>query len=479
MFDSVRTRLTLWHTGVLALVLIGFSLAVYALLSRSLYRRLDDDLRTTVKEMEFSLADDIGAGEAETKAAADGLYEHIGPRQSAAIFDAAGRLIAENPSVTDIHARLPAPGSIPADPSDAARLYTIPSPGSAGRRVAVQRITVGNPGKTYLMVVDHPLDGVANQLKTIRLVFYLAIPVALLFAGLSGWFLARRSLAPVVDMMERARQISAENLEQRLPIANPHDELGRLASTFNALLVRLDDSFAAQRRFMADASHELRTPLSVMQTATGVTLAQSTRDESEYREGLRVIDEQVRRLTKIVQEMFTLARADAGGLELHHSNFYLDEMILETSRAAEILAIRKDVKIAVGRLSETPYRGDEGLLRQMLLNLLDNAIKHTLPGGSVSLKLQQHASQYEIIVSDTGLGIPLEAQSHIFERFYHVDKARSRNETTEDSGGAGLGLSIAKWIAEAHRGALKLQHSDQTGTTFVASLPVPSLPVTS
>lgn len=479
MFDSVRTRLTLWHTGVLALVLIGFSLAVYALLSRSLYGRLDEDLRTTVKEMGFSLADDIGAGEAETKAAADGLYEHIGPRQSAAIFDAAGRLIAENPSSSDFHAQLPAPDSIPADLADAARLYTIPSPDSAGRRVAVQRITVGNPGKTYLMVVDHPLDGVANQLKTIRLVFYLAISVALLFAGLSGWFLARRSLAPVVDMMERARQISAENLEQRLPIANPHDELGRLASTFNALLVRLDDSFAQQRRFMADASHELRTPLSVMQTATGVTLAQSTRDESEYREGLRVIDEQVRRLTKIVQEMFTLARADAGGLELHHSNFYLDQMILETSRAAEILAIRKDVKIAVGRLSETPYRGDEGLLRQMLLNLLDNAIKHTLPGGSVSLKLQQHASQYEIIVSDTGLGIPLEAQSHIFERFYHVDKARSRNETTEDSGGAGLGLSIAKWIAEAHRGALKLQHSDQTGTTFVASLPVPSLPVTS
>jgi len=125
---------------------------------------------------------------------------------------------------------------------------------------------------------------------------------------------------------------------------HPHDELGRLAATFNALLVRLDDSFAQQRRFMADASHELRTPLSVMQTATGVTLAQSTRDESEYREGLRVIDEQVRRLTKIVQEMFTLARADAGGQELHHSNFYLDEMILETSRAAEILAIRKDVK---------------------------------------------------------------------------------------------------------------------------------------
>lgn len=471
MFDSVRTRLTLWHTGVLALVLICFSLAVYALLSRSLYSRLDDDLRTTVKEMGFSLADDIGSGQAETQAAADGLYEHIGPRQAAAIFDAEGRLIAENPALGEFHAQLPASESISADQP---RLYTIPGQGSAERRVAVQRITVENAGKTYLIVVDHPLDVVANQLKTIRLVFYLAISVALIFAGLSGWFLARRSLAPVVDMMERARQISAENLGQRLPIANPHDELGRLASTFNALLIRLDDSFAAQRRFMADASHELRTPLSVMQTATDVTLAQSTRDESEYREGLRVIDEQVRRLTKIVQEMFTLARADAGGLALHYNDFYLDEMILETSRTAEVLAMRKDVKVALGKLTETPYRGDEGLLRQMLLNLLDNAIRHTLPGGSVSLKLQQHDSQYEIIVSDTGRGIPLEAQSHIFERFYHVDKARSRDKPTEDSGGAGLGLSIARWIAEAHRGALKLQHSDQTGTTFVASLPVNS-----
>lgn len=315
MFDSIRTRLTLLHVVTLALVLICFSVVVYVLLSRHLYSRLDSDLQSTVNETGLSLTNDLNHSQTETEAASFALDEHIGPRQAAAIFDSEGRLISENPALGNIHATLPSPDSIP---TEQARLYTIPVPGSAERRVAVQRIKHGDAGRSYLIVVSRPLDRVTNELKTIRLILSLAVLVALLLAGGGGWFVARRSLAPVMDMMEQARRISAENLEERLPIANPHDELGRLASTFNELLARLNESFRQQRRFMADASHELRTPLSVMQTATGVTLKKENRHEIEYRDALRIIDEQVRRLTRIVEEMFTLARSDAGDRSLQY-----------------------------------------------------------------------------------------------------------------------------------------------------------------
>jgi heavy metal sensor kinase len=471
MLDSVRVRLTLWHVGVLALVLVVFSISVYALLARSLYARLDDDLRTTLQETGISLGREVAAGEPEAKAAADVLDEHIGPRQAAAIFDEHGQLLADNPALSGLHAQLPTQVSATSEP----QLYTTASTepaNQAGRRVAVERIVLAKTGKAYVFVISQPLDVVTNELRTIRYVLGVAVLVALGLAGFGGWFLAQHSLAPIVEMTARAQRISAENLEQRLPLANPRDELGRLAATFNELLARLDDSFAQQRRFMADASHELRTPISVLRTATGVTLEQAERNVAEYREALKVIDEQARRLTRIVEDMFMLARADAGERQLQQHNFDLGELLWEAARAAEVLATRKGVELDIHSLPQTPYRGDEGLLRQMLLNLLDNAIKHTPPGGRVRVELERLPAAYAIIVADTGSGIPAEAHSHIFERFYRVDKARSRTSMTEINGGAGLGLAIAKWIAEAHDGRLELQSSGASGTTFVASLPV-------
>jgi signal transduction histidine kinase len=272
-------------------------------------------------------------------------------------------------------------------------------------------------------------------------------------------------------MSDRAHKISAENLSQRLPVANPRDELGKLAGTFNELLARLDTSFSQQRRFMADASHELRTPLSVIRTSAEVTLGRENRDEPEYRDALKIIDEQVKRLSHIVEDMFTLSRADVGRRALTVTDFYLDELILETARAATILGARKEVRIETLEMGEIPFRGDEGLLRQMLLNLLDNAVKYTPAGGFVRVKVEQSEARYRILVEDSGLGIPEREQELIFERFYRVDKARS-GTAESDGWGAGLGLSIARWIAQAHGGDLVLQHSDDTGSTFCATLPM-------
>jgi heavy metal sensor kinase len=290
-------------------------------------------------------------------------------------------------------------------------------------------------------------------------------------AGLGGWFLARKSLAPVVSMAESARRIGSENLNLQLPVANPRDELGKLATTFNELLARLNAAFKQQRQFMADASHELRTPLSVMHMAAGVTLKQPHRDEAEYREAIEMLNEQTRRLSRIVKDMFILARADAGRYPLTKSTLYLDDLLQEVAHAGTLLAPDKKVTVLVENSLEATFYGDEDLLRQMILNLVDNAIKYTPPGTLINLSLVRQQHDYQITVSDDGPGIPNEAKSRIFERFYRVDKARSRSVETDS--GAGLGLAIARWIAEAHDGSLELTHTDPSGTTFLIKLPMP------
>jgi heavy metal sensor kinase len=474
MFDSVRVRLTVWYVGVLAVVLVGFSVVLYVMVARSLYEELDDDLHLALEAVTVRLSRDLADNKSERQAALDAVNEVTTRRaDGAAIYDAAGKLLAEQPEQGDARPRLPAGASVSAEDIFYATMTHRAGGSTVSRRVAARRVHLDENGADYLLIVNESFDPLEGGLGAIRDLLYIAIPGALLISGLGGWFLTRQSLAPVVSMSERARRISAENLEQRLPVINPRDELGRLAATFNELLSRLDESFSYQRRFMADASHELRTPLSVMRTATGVTLEREGRTEIEYRDALKIIDEQARRLSHIVEDMFTLARSDVGRQGLRQSDFYLDELIMEVARAGEVLASRKGVEISVAPAVETPFHGDEGLLRQMLLNLLDNSVKHTPAGGSVSVRLERENGHHAITVSDTGAGIPPEAQSKIFERFYRVDKARSRAEAAQGAmSGAGLGLSIARWIAEAHGGQLVLKSSGETGSTFVASLPV-------
>ena len=475
MLDSVRTRLTLWYVGVLALALIVFSAGVYLLLARNLHHRVDETLRASAQSIAISLVRERAEGETEAEAAHSTVEELHLLNQAMAIFNFEGRLIEEKNTLGNVHARLPALDSIP---DDNLRLYTEPGEDDEGQRVAARRVKIGDTDAPYLIVVSQPLKTVTEELEMLRRVFLIAVPLALLLAGLGGFFLARKSLAPVVAMSERARQISAENLEMRLPVANPRDELGQLAATFNELLSRLDSSFSLQRQFMADASHELRTPLSVMRTATQVILEKPRRDENEYRDALAMINDQTRRLARIVDDMFTLARADAGRRPLTLGSFYLDELIGETARAASVLAARKGVTVEAAEPAEVLYYGDEHLLRQMLLNLLDNAIRHTPAGGRIRVSLAQFDSTCEVVVADTGEGIPVEAQPHIFERFYRVDKARSRSDINANGagadnggGGAGLGLSIALWVAEAHGGTIELVRSDPTGTAFAIALP--------
>jgi two-component system, OmpR family, sensor kinase len=470
MINTVRGRLTLWYVTALALVLATFGAAFYVLLSRSLYARVDNSLRSLIEVGARSLSNDLEEGQSIISAAMSTAAELATPEQSLLIFDPSGRLLAENHPKDDFRMRLPELSSIP---EEKASLYTVTElggDGAADYRVAARRVTIPPKNVTYVLLASQSLDAVEDELTLLRKPLVFAGSVALLLAGLGGWLLARKSLAPVVAMAGSARRIGAENLGQQLPVANSRDELGQLGATFNELLARLHTSFELQRRFMADASHELRTPLSIMRTTASVTLRKRRRNEDEYREAIQMMDEQSRRLSRIVKDMFILSRADAGHYPLNKSSFYLNDLLEEVARAGGLLAEHKSVTIEITNSTEAGFHGDEDLLRQMIMNLADNAIKYTLAGGMVRLGLTRESDSYMISVSDTGPGIPLEAQARVFDRFYRANIERTNSEESA-SDGTGLGLAIARWIAQAHDGDLELARSDHRGTTFIIRLP--------
>jgi heavy metal sensor kinase len=343
---------------------------------------------------------------------------------------------------------------------------TVPGQSEA---IRVFAMPVMSHGRIYTVVIAQSLHEQINALRQVRRAFDIAVPLALLATSLGGYFLARKSLAPVVAMGDRAARIGAANLHERLPEPDARNELGRLAHIFNELLARLDLSFEQQRRFMADASHELRTPVAIVCGESEVALSQADRSPADYRESLAILHDQGRRLSRIVEDLFMLARADAGQYPPEITKLYLDETVSECVRAVRSLAAQHALELHYQHTGEELlFRGDEGLLRRMILNLLDNAIKYTLAGGRVRVDVARTEARYTIRVADTGRGIPAAAQPYIFERFYRVDQARTHNGNMD---GAGLGLSIAAWIAELHGGRISLDRSDEQGSTFVISLP--------
>ena len=469
MTNTVRARLTLWYVSALALILVVFGVAVYVMLSRALHRRVDEALHSTLEITVTSLTNDAEEGQSDQSAAQSTVNELSSPQQAMLIFDGDGRLLAEHSHEEGLQVRLPDLGSIT---DDAVYIYTAGGRGGSRgrRRTAARRVRIGPSGTPFIVLASQSLEPVEEELGSLREALYFATPAALLLAGLGGWFLARQGLAPVAAMARSAREIGAGSLGRQLPVANPRDELGQLATTFNELLARLEASFAEQRRFMADASHELRTPLAVMSMAADLTLRKERQEEAEYREALRMMGEQTHRLIRIVEDMFTLARADSGRYPLRKESLYLDDLLAEVARAGGLLASGKGVTVELHSPPESAFHGDEDLLRQMLLNLVGNAVKFTPTGGSVRLGLERRGGEYLLSVSDTGPGIPAEARAHIFERFYRVDRSRTRAQ----DGGAGLGLPIARWIARAHGGDLQLADSDGAGATFTVRLPLPS-----
>jgi heavy metal sensor kinase len=464
----------LWYTAVLACALVALALATYFVLRRNSARQTDaalvemaDSFLTTVRaETQNSPGPD-----SLKEAVREAIAEHKFRDTVFVVLDADDKIVA---SSDDQIVPAGPSGTMPPTLADMLRRSTRESRPSQKLRIQdqaysglVRKFVIGTAERRLL--VFESLHRQEEFLKSVLSAFTLAIPLSIVLASGGGYFLARRGLSPVVEMGTQAGRIGAHNLHQRLQVKNAEDELGHLAQSFNSLLDRLDQSFEQQRRFMADASHELRTPVAILFGEADVALSQASRSPEDYRESLDILRAEAKRLKHIVEDLFTLARADAGQYPLTLTDFYLDELITECSRSLRTLAAAKQITINCDTSKEMPIRADEALLRRMIVNLLDNAIKYTPPGGSVSVTWDFQDSQYRIIVSDTGQGIPSELQSRIFERFFRVDKARSRSEN--DSGGAGLGLSISRWIVQAHAGQLDLTRSDRGGSTFTVFLP--------
>jgi heavy metal sensor kinase len=456
LVESVRARLTLWYAGTLALVLTVVFAAGYILFASSLQWRLDNSLRTAADALSGLMIAERLEGETQREAAESTVRESGIPDRAVRILDADGSVLAAWGGTAFGRGR-----SERGSPGQPLR-FTTEDEG------AVERITkdaVTHDGQRFTVVVAVSLQPLRDDLSLYLRTALLVVPVAALCAALGGWVLTGRTLAPVLLMCAEARRIGDSDLDRRLPVLNPRDELGTLAATFNELIGRLQTALARQRGFVADASHELRTPLSIVRSAATLALTRPRREEHEYRSALQVVAEESRRLTRLVDDMLTLARADAGRYPIRVARLCLAEMLADVARAGSVLGAPRLLRVSFSFTGEAPFSGDEDLLRRMVLNLVENAQTHSPKGSSVHVELDNGGGAWRIRVRDQGPGIPLAEQSRVFERFYRGEGSAP--------GGAGLGLAIARWIAEAHHGAVRIEESSPRGTTVVVELPAP------
>jgi heavy metal sensor kinase len=319
--------------------------------------------------------------------------------------------------------------------------------------------------KPTIIRLAYSEDSIWSRIKEFLTAAVTGLPLLLTLAGLLAYQLAKRSLSPLEQMACRAEQITVEQLHQRLPVANPQDELGHLAIVINTVLDRLERSFEQLRRFTSDASHELRTPLAAIRSVGEVGL-QRGRTAADYQDTIGSMLEEVNRLTRLVESLLNISRADAGQIQPSLAVFCLSDLVQEVTSLIEVLAEEKHQILSVSLDWEVEVKGDRMLLRQALVNVLHNAVKYSPPGGTISVHISNTPERAEIRISDNGPGIPMEQREKVFDRFYRVDLARAR-----DTGGAGLGLSIAQWAAQAQGGGITIESGDE-GTTFCIYVPL-------
>ena len=451
---ALRTRLTLFYTLAILVILSAFGANVWWAEGRVGVRRVDRELDRFSRTVSLAIQNEMREG-GDLPLAAESVRRTIVPSGDAiAVLDARGTPIAANWNGLTVAPPLPSA-------AEGRRVWNAPTATGAWR---VHSEAYGVDRTMFVLLVAGSLADARRAQHEVLEGMEVAIPMVLLLAGGGGFWLASVGLRPITEMAGRAARMPPGSVED-LGHAERTDELGQLARAFNGLVARLRAALHTQQQFMADASHELRTPVSIVRTATDVALSREQRDENDYRETLAIVGDQSRRLGRLVDNMLVLARADAGGYPLRPVDLYLDEVVTECCRALHVLSTERRVAMTLAPSPEVPFRGDEDLLRQLLLNVVQNALQHTPPGGIVSVDLSQDEETIVVRVSDTGPGIPAADQSRIFDRFVQLDNARR-------GAGAGLGLPIARWIAEIHRGSLVLERSDDTGSTFRISLPV-------
>jgi heavy metal sensor kinase len=453
MAISLRTRLTLWYSALLLLALGLFSATVLWLHWRLLTREVDRSLDALVTAAANMVAEELTEGDTLPLAAKEMMDVVPHGDYTIAVLDAAGAPILALPAALPVRS--------PADAAADSAPWT--AKGFDGRRWRLMQRSGAVRGQAFSVAIAAPLHALDAQWRTLVDASAIGVPFVLAVAAFGGWLLGRRGLRPLADIAEQARGVTARTPDNRIAVADAGVELDAVAASFNHVLDRLGTALATQRQFMADASHELRTPVSIMRTAADVTLSRPNRDEAEYRDALGAVAEQSSRLARLVDDMLVLARADAGGYPMIRAEVDLDGIVDDCVREFSPRAAEKDIRLT-SSVQPVSVVADAALLRRMLGNLLGNALVYTPPGGTVDVRMVPDAGGVSIHVADTGPGIALRDQQRIFDRFVRLDPARAE-------GGAGLGLSIARWIAEAHGGRVELLRSDPTGSVFAATIP--------
>ena len=451
----IGARLTAWYFGILAVVLSLFSLTAYFAMRNSIYRTVDEELRARIEGVRRLIErtarygpEDLRRELREHSELAGNTLLQVADQQGNWLYRSASTERYQIPKLTGA--------------SDVPSTLAL---NNAPLRVLSTEIQVVD--QSYLAQAAVPLDDFYSALHLFATLLLVSVPILLLSAAMGGYWMSRRALAPVDQITETARSISVQNLSSRLIVPQTGDELQRLSETLNSMLERLEGAFKKIIQFTADASHELRTPVAVMRTRTELSL-RKPRSAEEYRAALAQVHSELEKTSELVEKLMLLARADYGVEALQLSTENLGEIVRDVCSQGKMLSEAKEISFRE-QIPEQPVwvNADAHALRRLFLILIDNAIKYTPKGGRVNVVVDQENGFAIGEIRDTGIGIAPEDLPNVFERFYRADKARSR-----ESGGVGLGLSIGRWIAEAHAGTIEVQSSLGGGSIFKLRLPL-------
>jgi heavy metal sensor kinase len=471
MSISLRLRLTLIYTALLTGAFLVFAVMLNALFTRSLRDGLEADLasdtqgaahrlRSELAERQMEWAFVGGVGRLSPILEEVEEFEVLAQDTHLQILDPQGHTLFASRNLGD--ARLWQEQA--SAPHDSLRdSLDHPALGRLLRDTVPVETSQGN----YTVVGAQSLIHVEQAQNTLLRLFLFTLPLTLALVAVLGYALAHRALRPIADITATAQAIRSGDLSRRIALQGPADELKRCADTFDEMVASIEKLVTSQRRFFADASHELRTPLTVVLSALEVNLEARDLDAPQLRGAMRVMRDETQRMKRLVDDLMVLARAEVGEQALQREPMWLDDLLKDVCDAAQWMVGKRRLSLNVEE--EVMLVADADRLKQLVLNLLDNAARHTPPEGEVAVALHRENGHALVTVHDNGEGIASEHLPHIFDRFYCADKARSRAR-----GGAGIGLAICRWIAEAHGGSLTAQSEVGRGTTFALSLPISS-----
>ena len=458
---SIGFRLAAWYFLVLGSGLAAFSIVAWFAMQASIYHAIDDELRDRVRGVAQFM--DLQTASLSIPEIRDEFREHsvLGPGGDLfQVCDQDGQWLYRSVPLESNNVAIVRPDVLIAPKFETLQVQ--------GRSLRFYSTRIDVNGRPYTVQVAAPMHEAFEALDRFRLLLLFAAPLLVTAASVGGYWLSTRALSPVDEISRTAQRISIENLADRLPVWQTGDQLQRLSETLNAMLSRLDAAVRRITQFTADASHELRAPVSLIRTTAEVAVQRKDRTAEEYFGALKEILEESERTSEVVDSLMLLARADSGKETFECASANACGVVREAADQGEKLARNHGLAFAVG-LPNTPVpiQADSNALRRALLILIDNAVKYTPRGGSVKVNLEPSKDFALVSVSDTGIGIAQADLPHIFDRFWRADKARSREQ-----GGAGLGLSIAKWIVEMHCGSIDVKSDLGKGSTFNLRVPL-------